>query len=84
MILRIAVLAAALVLALGFPHAHLANGSFRKGDCVLCHAQKAPAIEARSADSIPELAVESRIDERHDGEERDAALRLHRSRAPPA
>jgi hypothetical protein len=82
-VLGAALLAVALLLSVGVPHGH-AQTDPSKDDCVLCHVHHAPLVESRTVDSIPDLVAGARADEILDGEERDAALGRHPSRAPPA
>jgi hypothetical protein len=80
----LALLAAALVLVAGIPHAHANPGGLTKDDCVLCHAQHAPFVESEPTDALTDFALASRSELILDEEERDAALGCHPSRAPPA
>jgi hypothetical protein len=79
----VALFAVALLLSVGVPHGHLQTEP-SKDDCVLCHVHNAPVVESRQTESIPDFISSAHEDEILDGEERDAALGRHPSRAPPA
>jgi hypothetical protein len=83
-ILGCAALSVHLLVAVGVPHAHATEGRLVPDDCILCHAQHAPAVQSHASSSVPELGSVPLSEALPDSEERDPALGSHPARAPPA